>query len=130
MPRHANSTSFKKGFTPWNKGRKGTFQHTEEYKKKMSQIMNNPVLKERIREKCKKSIDNHFQEVLKLKKEFEEQGFRFIPFVKVIPDAIIIKNNQIFAVELEFSNPNYNKYFPEIKQFYDDIIWIIKKRGE
>ena len=60
--------------------------------------------------------------------ELEKQGFRAIPTGwKIIPDIIALKDNKVFAVEVEYGRPNYSKYTNEIQRYYDDVIWIIKK---
>lgn len=83
------------------------------------------LIKRMIGIKSKEAINNQFKELLILKKDFEKRGFKFIPLVKVIPDAIAIKNNKIFAIELEHKTPRYEKY--DRTQGFDDVIWIIKK---
>lgn len=62
-------------------------------------------------------------------KEFEKQGFRCVPTGgKVIPDFIAIKDNKVYAVEVEYGrHPNYSKYTDEVKSYVDDVIWILKK---
>ena len=89
------------------------YMKTEDYKKALS--------------RAKKGKNNHkvyynpnkihFEEICKLKKEFEDKGYRFIPIGKVIPDGIAIKENKVFAVELEHNIPRYDKYNGEIKTF-------------
>lgn len=83
------------------------------------------LIKQKIGIKSKEAINNQFKELMILKKDFERKGFRFIPLVKVIPDAIAIKDNKIFAIELEHKIPRYEKY--DGTQGFDDVIWIIKK---
>ena len=81
----------------------------------------------------KTARDIEWVRVLKEAEELKKQGFRVIPIaMKCIPDIIAIKDNKVFAVEVEYNKPNYAKYTDEIRQFYDDIIWILKKkwRGE
>lgn len=84
------------------------------------------IIREKISINSKESTNKHFDLVLKLQKDFEKKGYRFIPLVKVTPDAILIKGNKVIAVELENKTPNYYKYKLTGK-FYDDIIWIVKK---
>jgi len=67
------------------------------------------------------------ERILKEIPELEKQGFRCIPIGgKVRPDIIAIKDNKVFAVEVEYKKPNYSKYTDDAKKYYDDIIWIIK----
>ena len=71
---------------------------------------------------------NHDQLLLEEVAKLEAQGFRCIPLVKVLPDAIAIKDGKVYAVELETFSPDYDKY--QKVDFYDDVIWIvILKRG-
>lgn len=59
-------------------------------------------------------------------KELQEQGFKvFEPDRKPRPDIIASKDGKIYAIEVEFGTPNYNKY--NNTTFFDDIIWIYKK---
>lgn len=93
---------------------------TDDHKKKISAYMNgkkhadHSVTVKRILEECA---------------ELERQGFRAIPVGwRIIPDIIAIKDNKVFAVEVEYGKPNYSKYTPEIQAFYDDVIWLIRKK--
>lgn len=69
-----------------------------------------------------------YQRILEETKELEKQGFRCIPIGKVIPDIIAIKDNKIFAIEVEYQRPNYNKYTDDVRKYFDDIIWLIRNR--
>ena len=59
--------------------------------------------------------------------DFTSQGFRVIPIGKnrdIKPDFIAIKDNKVYAVEVELSSkPDYDKY-NGIK-YFDDIYWIL-----
>ena len=58
-----------------------------------------------------------------------EQGFRAVPVGwSVIPDIIAIKDDKVYAVEVQYGKPNYAKYTDEIRKYYDDIIWILRKK--
>lgn len=59
--------------------------------------------------------------------ELEKQGFRCIPITRVIPDIIAIKEGKVYAVEVEYKTPNYDKYTDEVKNRFDDVIWILRK---
>lgn len=136
------------------KNHKGTlgFHHSEETKKKISEKtkerMKSPIIRQKIRdallgrimplnqrEKISKNLKGrHIQEVnfkniLSEIPELEKQGFRCIPIGKVIPDIIAIKNNKVYAIEVERSNsPRYSKYDnKDHTKYYDDIIWILRK---
>jgi len=71
-------------------------------------------------------------EALKLElEEIKKQGFRCIPIGLLRypkPDVIAIKDGKIFAIEVELSTIDYEKY-NSIKDF-DDIIWIDKRKGD
>jgi len=61
--------------------------------------------------------------------KLEKQGFRCIPIGKVIPDIVAIKDNKLYAIEIEYGNNKirYDKY-DKIKYKYDDVIWILRKK--
>lgn len=74
------------------------------------------------------SKNYHDNTVRKEMQNFVNNGFRCIPLLDVYPDFIAIKGDKAFAVEIEFRVVNPDKYtnIP----YYDDIIWITKKRGK
>lgn len=134
-------TRFKKGL----KSMLGK-HHTQKTKDKISETR-----KRRIREgKITYKVKNHTKEarermrlswknvrknekewkrIMKEMKEFEKKGFRCIPIGhRVIPDIIAIKDNKVFAVEVEYGKPNYEKY-TDLNHYYDDIIWIVRKES-
>ena len=95
------------GHKGWNKGQKWSEEH-----------------KIKLRQRIERTHNRIIEEV----KEFERQGFRCVPTGgKIRPDFIAIKNNKVYAVEVEYGRPNYSKYTDDIKQYVDDIIWILKK---
>ena len=115
------SEEWKRKIGEKSRGRTYKWDHpmSEDGKRKISLAM-----------KGKKNVNHKLknQRILKECKELEKQGFRAVPTGwKVIPDIIAIKDNKIFAVEVEYGKPNYKKYTDEIRLQYDDIIWIIKK---
>lgn len=137
-------TEFKKNRIPWNKGinniknrypcghvmrrddgphncKRGLGfagrHHTEKTKAKM-RIDNLHGLKNKLA----------WQRILKEVPELQKQGFRVIPITKVVPDIIAIKDGKVFAIEVEYGFPNYKKYTDDIKQFFDDVWWIIRKK--
>ena len=67
----------------------------------------------------------HHERILQEIPELEKQGFRCVPNTKIIPDIIAIKDNKVYAIEVEYQKPDYNKYTN--CKLYDDIIWIVKK---
>lgn len=58
-------------------------------------------------------------------KKFEDQSFKCVSLEHLHPDFLACKDGKIYAVEVEFGDPNYDKY-NNIK-FFDDIIWIRKE---
>ena len=89
--------------------------------------------KKLLKEACIKSqkekthVARHYEKVLEECKILDTQGFRTIPLGAVIPDIIALKDGKVYAYEVEFGIPRYEKY-NNIK-FFDDIIWIIHKNG-
>lgn len=69
-----------------------------------------------------------YENILKEIPELEKQGFRCIPIGKVIPDIVAVKDNKVYAIEIERGIPDYKKYTDEIRSYYDDIIWILRKK--
>ena len=89
----------------------------------------------RHKRKIKAGLEKHTKAIVEEMEKLKEQGFRCIPVhtdaFKPIPDIIAIKDNFVYAVEVEIDDartPDYNKY--SLPHPYDDVIWIIKKRGE
>jgi hypothetical protein len=72
----------------------------------------------------------HYEEILEQTKILEKEGFRCIPVGKVIPDIIAIKNNNIFAIEVEKGKPHWEKYTDDVRKYFDDIIWILLRDKE
>ena len=74
----------------------------------------------------------HYPLIFEQANILNKQGFRCIPITKVVPDIIAIKGKdiQVFAVEVESGKktPNYNKYTDDIKELFDDVMWIILKK--
>ena len=109
-------------FSVNSKGNKHRFgiPQSDEAKKKISQYMkgrrhqNRALTNQRILDECA---------------ELERQGFRAVPTGgHVIPDIVAIKDNKIYAVEVEYGKPNYNKYSGKEGKYFDDIIWILRKK--
>lgn len=146
-----NKTSWKKGQEAWNKGkhmslemkhklsdfRKGKEQtpqakeknriahlgrrHTAEVK----QILSDKV---RIRLATGWSASKTMWSRIEAEiPALEKQGFRVIPITNVIPDIIAIKGDKVYAVEVEYQRPNYNKYNSLPRMYYDEIIWLVRK---
>ena len=58
------------------------------------------------------------------------QGFVAVPTGgKVIPDIVAFKDGKVFAFEVEYREPNYSKYTDEMKSYFNDIVWIIRKKN-
>jgi hypothetical protein len=148
-PQRKSGGSWKKGHKPWNEGlTKETDKRVKEVGIKIKDsAVNNSNFGNRNkhftidhkRKISKKQIGNinsksavkvSWQRILKEVPELEKQGFRVIPITSVIPDIIAIKDDKIFAVEVEYKTPNYTKYTDEVRQYFDDIIWLIRKKGD
>jgi len=121
----------------------GSYKWSEESKQKISQSLKGRIFTKEHKEKLSKSLKGKLksEETKKIFKErplhtkyvkeeinnLKLQGFRVIDIDRGIrPDLIAIKNNKIFAVEIELNHPNYNKYTNNLD--YDDVIWILKKK--
>gem|GEM_PF-4923176 len=67
----------------------------------------------------------HDKEVTKVAKRLKAEGFKIIRFCEgdPRPDIIAIKGNKVYAYEVEFNNPCFEKYV-NCTQF-DDIVWLI-----
>lgn len=69
----------------------------------------------------------HFDRIENEVEKLKAQGFRVIPITRVIPDMIAIKDNQVYAIEVEYNQPNYKKYRNEtMKSRYDAVMWILR----
>jgi len=107
------NTEFKKGHKNWNLGLKGKYPKE---------------LIEKFKITNKENYLKSWKKILEESENLKKQGFRVVPLTKVIPDIIALKNGKIFAIEVEYGNPDYGKYTEDIRVLFDDIIWIIKKR--
>ncbi len=59
-----------------------------------------------------------------------KQGFSVIPIGRnrdPKPDIIAMKDGKVYAVEVESSKPDYEKYGENTK-YFDDIIWVLRKK--
>ena len=83
-------------------------------------------LSEKMKDIIKKSNIEHNDECAKLKQELEKQGFKAIDINALKPDIIAVKDGKIYAYEVEFQNPKYEKY--NECSFFNDIIWVLKSR--
>ena len=123
------SETLKKGYkegkySPWAKGlTMETDSRIRNISKRFKGIPKTEEQKKKLRQN--RGTEIHYEEILRQTKELEKQGFRCIPIGKVIPDIIAIKNNQIFAIEVEKSTPDWEKYTDDIRKYFDDIIWIL-----
>ena len=103
---------------------------SEETKSKLRVANFGKKLSEETKKKLTKNIVKVNERILKEIKEYQENGYRCVPTGgKVRPDFIAIKDGKVLAVEVEYgSNPNYSKYTEEDKLFFDDVVWIIRRR--
>lgn len=118
---HSPKTEFKKGQASWNKGKSyknGDYKIDAEKLKLRANNFKNAT---------DKPSNVAYQRALEQCEILKEQGFRVIPIGRVIPDIIAIKDNKVYAVEIEYNTPNYDKY-NKVPGLFDDIIWILKKR--
>lgn len=108
----------KRKISQFNLGKK----HSKETRRKIS---------ESNKGKGDSSLRLCYQRILREIPELEKQGFKCIPVGhKVTPDLIGIKDGKVYAIEVEYTKtrkPNYAKYTDEIKNYYDDVIWILRK---
>jgi len=128
--------------------RKDNYKWTEESKQKLSKTTTGRKLndtwkqnmslaskgkkKSELHKKAMSERPLHKKYITKQCNQLKQQGFRVIPLdgvYRIRPDIIAIKENKVYAVEVEGGKPNYKKYanIP----FYDDIIWVLfdRKRG-
>ena len=106
---------FKKGQVGYWKGKKRYYKNPEERARKISK---NAKLNPNFGMKGKKATEEHkkhlreshkhhkasniaYLRILNEVPELEKQGFRCIPIGKVIPDIIAIKDNKVYAIEIE-----------------------------
>lgn len=72
--------------------------------------------------------EEHERAVKEEKIKLEQGGYKCIETDKIRPDILAFKNGKIYAYEIEFGNPNYEKY--NNCSFFDDIIWIKKENNK
>lgn len=114
-----------------SKAHKGRI-HNKEWVQKVANAIRGRKHSEESKQKMSNSAKILFQRtytrILQEIPELEKQGFRCVPIGKVVPDIIAIKNNKLYAIEIEYSEPKYEKYDKNnYKNYFDDVIWIIKK---
>lgn len=85
-------------------------------------------IRENLKTKNKTSIERIHKEVVSFGEVLEKQGYRFIPLIKIRPDAIALKDGKVFAIEVEHGIPKYDKYTKETLPYFDDIHWLIHKK--
>ena len=109
-----------------NKGKKKP-PFSEEHKRNISLAQIGRVGYWRDKELTAKEVGD--KRILQEIPELEKQGFRCIPIGKVVPDIIGIKHNKVYAIEIDYTyKPNYAKYSNEIRKYFDDVIWILRKK--
>jgi hypothetical protein len=97
-----------------------------EVRKKISDSLKGRKLTDEHKAKLKFCQKTAFERILQEIPELEKKGFKCIPIGKVIPDIIGIKDGKIYAIEVERSKPNYDKYTDDIRKYFEDIIWILR----
>lgn len=119
------------GKIPWNKGKKmgPSFRKGLTYEQEFGKIKAKEY-KEKLKQGAARTTLRVRQEILEEAENLKKQGFRVIPIVNVVPDIIAIKDEKVFAVEVENSYrnriPNYAKYTDEVRQYFDDVWWVIR----
>ena len=102
----------------------------------------NPAEQEGIKEKISSTKDtglerpsyhfNHYyQDILPYAEKLAKEGYRVVPIGVAVPDIIAIKDNKVFAYEIEHlirPKRKLQKYTEETRKYYDDIIWIVEER--
>lgn len=133
------SEKTKKAVSKANTGRK----FSKEHKRKLSLAHSGRRHTKEAKEKISKaSIESqreesgpskHYIKILEEAKNLESRGFRVIPLGKVVPDIIAIKDGKVYAIEIESKvrragSNYYQKYdISDMKKYFDDIIWIIRR---
>src|SRR5262245_35069282 len=85
--RNSPETEFKKGQSPWNKGRR---DYQRGIKKNFSEETRKNLIKN-LKGFTGNASQTAYERILKECEELRKQGFRVIPIGKVIPDIIAIK---------------------------------------
>ena len=126
-----------------NKTRKGKTweemygkEKADKMRLKLSKSLQGKTWSKETREKMKsrqRGIKEHWKLILEESNKLSKQGYRCIPITQTIPDIIAIKNNKIYAIEVEVQRDrNYidmTKYdVSGTKDLFDDIVWIIRRK--
>ncbi len=122
-------------------GKKHTLKTRKKQSKANSKTFEERFGKERaeeLRKRYSQEYKGNKQDVEKLKKAkliwkeelysymelLQKEGFNcFSPDI-IRPDIIASKNGKIYAVEIEYHKPNFDKY--NNCKFFDDIIWVVE----
>lgn len=122
-----------------NSGHLWTDDRKIRFRKRMKEVWSSPELRAKMRqvhlgtkkpwvkgnyENCVKKCNERIEQEIP---ELERQGFKCVPITRVIPDIVAFKDGKIYAIEVEYSGPDYAKY-DKIPGRYDDVIWILRKR--
>lgn len=119
---------FKKGYVSPAKGKMKSIEHKGKIRKTLKKYFEENGFPESAKIKISKihrrTNDRIMKEVVKL----EKQGFKCIPITNVIPDIIAIKDDKVYAIEVEYGEPNYLKYNKNnYRNRFDDVIWLLRK---
>lgn len=111
-----------------NLSHKKYYHEHPEAREKISKQRTGSKLSLETRNKISLGMGKTYQRILDEAKILEKQGYRVIPIAHVIPDIIAIKDGEVYAVEVEYGNPNYDKYEKnDYEKYFDGVIWLIKK---
>lgn len=104
---------------------------TEEVKRKMREHRKYDTITEELRIKLRAGCKRVYERILQEIPELEKQGFKCIPIGKVVPDIIAFRDGKIYAMEVEYGRPNYDKYSKDnYRELFEDVIWLLRKKHE
>jgi hypothetical protein len=103
-------------------------EKSEEIKKKLSIANKGKRLTKETIQKIKLSSGKHNKEILTFSKQLEKQGYRVVPLTSTLPDIIAVKDNKIYAVEVDNGSLRTYKYDTNnFSKYFDDVLWYFLK---
>jgi len=97
----------------------------EEVRKKIAEA------KDKGRSRRQYRFKHYYQDILPYAEKLSQEGYRVIPIGVAVPDIIAIKDDKVYAYEVENRIPRkrkLEKYAESTSQYYDDIIWVARER--